>query len=215
MNTGDESQTFIKSETNYNRTLAFVWFHFSDKNRTYYTIYNATSNTMEDPRIISDCSNENYKTKINKYPKSNRLTLTYENINKNIKAYLYNNIDNYNNNLSYFEINASCENINGPAISYYNNNQNYYIYYCFKNCSDEFYKNDSYCLNLERKERKNKIIIYITIAVIIIIVLVISICLYKRYFRKKEEQIITDKGKKTKDEKLMDDILTDLLPSNN
>ena len=44
-----------------------------------------------------------------------------------IKAELYNNIDTIKYNWSSFEINASCENIKGPAISYYNNNQNYYI----------------------------------------------------------------------------------------
>mgnify|MGYP006988967064 CR=1 FL=1 len=40
MNNGDFGQTFIKSETNYNRTLAFIWLHFAGKNRTYFTIFN-------------------------------------------------------------------------------------------------------------------------------------------------------------------------------
>jgi len=115
--------------------------------------------------------------------------------------------------LSSFEINASCENIKGPAILYYNNNQNYYIYYCFKNCSDEFYKNDSYCLNLGRN-RKLKIIIIIV--VIAIILLVISILIYIRYFRKTEEQKFSNKMEQSKkDEKAMKDILAELMPDNN
>ena len=129
----------------------------------------------------------------------------------------YNNIDNYNGNKSSFEINVSCENIKGPAIYYHNNNQNYYfIYYCFKNCSDEFYKNDSYCLNLEKKQKNKIIIICIIIAVIVIILLVISIFIYKRYIRETEEQKFSNKIEQSKkDEKIMNDILTELIPNDN
>ena len=165
--------------------------------------------------IDNNCSSEIYKTKINKFPKSNELAITYEINNKTMRAVLYNNVDNIRYNRFSFELKASCENINGPAILYYNNKQNYYIYYCFKNCSDEFYKNDSYCLNLERKQSSNIIIIYIIIAAIIIILLVISIFLYKRYSRKKEEQKLINKREETKVEKLINDIYSDLLPSNN
>ena len=124
----DYRETFIKSETNYNRTLAFIWFHFSGKHRTYFTIFNITSNTMKDPSWKGNCSSEIYKTKISKIPKNNGLGLTYEIKNKTIKAELYNNINTIKYNLSSFEINASCKNFKGPSISYYNNNQNYYIY---------------------------------------------------------------------------------------
>ena len=216
LNNGDDGETFIKSEINNNRTLAFIWFHFSGKHRTYFTIFNANSNTFEIPGGMSNCSSEIYKTKINKFPESNGLVLTYEINGKEIKAKHFNNIDNIKYNWSSFEINASCENINGPAIFYYNNNKNYYIYYCFKNCSDEFYKNDSYCLNLERKRKIKKIIIYIIIAIIVIIILVISIFLLMRYFRKSNEQILAKKWEESqKDEKIMNDILTELLPNNN
>ena len=100
------------------------------------------------------CLSESYKSKINKIPKNKVIDFIYETNDKEIKAKLYNNIDNYSKEyISPFKINRSCENINGPAIFYYNNNQNYYIYYCFKNCSDEFYKSDSYCLNLVKKAK--------------------------------------------------------------
>ena len=135
MNNGDFGQTFIKSETNYNRTLAFIWLHFAGKNRTYFTIFNISSNTMKMLGKIDNCANEFYKTKINKFPKSNGLAITYEKNGKEIIAEFYNNIDidNYNYNKSYIELNPSCENINGPAILYYNNNQNYYYHssYCY------------------------------------------------------------------------------------
>ena len=217
---GDYRPTFIKSETNYNRTLAFIWFHFAGKNRTYFTTFNISSNTMKYSGYINNnCSIEIYKTKINKFPKSNELAITYEINNNMIRADLYNNIDNIKYNRSSFELNSSCENINGPTILYYNNKENYYIYYCFKNCSDELYKNDSYCLNLERKQSSNRINIYIIItaiaAILVIILLVISIFLYKRYIRKTEEQKLPNKREETKDEKLINEIYSDLLPSNN
>ena len=208
----DYGPNFIKSETNYNRTLAFVWFHFIGKNRTYFATFNTSSNTMENQSWIDNCSKEIYKTKINKFPKNKELALTYETNDTMIRANVYYNIDNYNYNISYFELNASCENINGLAILYYNNNQNYYIYYCFKNCSDEFYKNDSYCLNLERKQSSNNITIYIIIAVIVIILLIISIFIYIKYFRRTKEQIWKQSKK---DEKLMNDFLAELVPNDN
>ena len=240
MNNRDYGQTFIKSETNYNRTLAFIWFHFAGNNRTYFTTLNISSNTMEIPRRIDNCSNEFYKTKINKFPKSNELAITYEINNKEIKADLYNNID-IKYNKSSFKLNVSCENITGPAISYYNNNQSYYIYYCFKNYSDEIYKNDSeeiYKNDTEeiykndsdtheenknpnlpetnRNQSSNRIIIYIIIAAIVLILLAISVFLYIKFCRKTEEQKLANKLQKTKkDEKAINDIISNLIPDNN
>ena len=163
-----------------------------------------------------NCSSEIYKTKINKFPKNNELVGTYEINDTIIIAEIHKNIDNYNDAKSIFEINASCENIKGPAILYYNNNQNYYIYYCFKNCSDEFYKNDSYCLNLGRNRKLKIIIIIIIIVVIVIILLIISILIYIRYFRKTEEQKLSKKMEQSKkDERAIKDILAELIPDNN
>ena len=181
---------------------------------------------MKDPSWKENCSSEIYKTKINKIPKNNGLALTYEINNKMIKAELYNNIDNIKYIWSSFEINASCENIKGPSISYYNNNQNYYIYYCFKNNSDEFHKNDSDSSEENKnpiipepngkQNSSNRIIIYIIIAIIFIILLVISLFLLIKCLRKTDEQKLENKMKKTKkDEKEINDILSELIPDNN
>ena len=165
------------------------------------------------------CSYEIYKNKINKIPKYQEIDFTCENNDKEIKAYLYNSIDNYKYNFTHFNINTSCESIDGPAIEYYNNNQNYYIYYCFKNDSDSNSNEGNSNSNLPepyKKKGSNKIIIYIIIAVIVIILLVISIFIYKRYFRKTGDQKLAKKLKEAqKDEKLMNDILTELIPNNN
>ena len=197
--------SFIKTEVNYNRSLAFVWYHFSSKDITYYIYFNPSVNQIEEYSGSIECSNEIYKNKINKIPKYNEIDFTCENNDKKIKAYHYNSIDNYKYNISPFNINTSCESIEWPAIVYYNNNQNYYIYYCFKNNSDEFHKNDSNSneennnSNLPepyKKKGSNKIIIYIIIAVSVFILLVISIFIYKRYFRKGEDQKLAKKLKK-------------------
>ena len=214
--THERRGTFIKSDINYDRTLAFIWFYFADYNKTYYTTYNISSNTIETQRLINNCSNENYKTKINKIYKNKDIAFSNEINDKKIKVFLYNNVENIGYKRSSFEINPSCENINGPAILYYNNNKNYYIYYCIKNCTDEFYKNDSYCLNLERKQRTKKNIIYIIISIIVIILLAISIFFLIKHFRKSKEEKFEKKWKESKkDEKIMNDFLTELIPDNN
>jgi len=218
---GDYGPTFIKSEINNNRTLAFIWFHFYGKHSTYHTIFDPSSNKFESVHRISNCSSESYKTKINKDYKNNELILIYENNNtKEIKAEHLYNIDNINYKSISFEINAPCENIKGPEIFYYNyhhnKNNNYYIYYCFKNCSDESFKNDSYCLNLERKELIKKIIIYIVIAIFVIILLAISIFFLIRHLRRTEDEKFSNKMEQAKiDEMAMNDILTELIPNSN
>ena len=210
-----QGPTFIKSEINYNRRISFVWFHYSSDQRTYFTTYNASSNKMEHSSTMN-CLSETYKTKTNKILKNKEIDFTCEINDKEIRADIYNNIDDIEfKNLSNIKSNVSCENINGPAIFYYNNNQNYYIYYCFKNCSDELYKNDSYCLNLGKKQSSNSISIYIIIVAIAIILLVISIFIYIRYFLKSKEQKLDKKWKKSqKDNKVMNEILSELIPDN-
>ena len=217
---GDYGPTFIKSEINNNRTLAFIWFHFYGKHSTYFTTFDPSSNKFENLRRNSNCSSESYKTKINKDYKNNELILIYENNDtKEIKAEHLYNIDNIKYKSISFKINVSCENIKGPRIFYYNyhHNQynNYYIYYCFKNCSDESFKNDSYCLNLERKEKTKKIIIYVIISVFAIILLAILIFLLISYIRKTKDQKMPKERNQLKNEKLMNEVITDLLPSNN
>ena len=211
----DYGLTFIKSEINYNRSLAFIWFHISEHNRIYFTTFNLTSNKMENKTYwIYDCSSEIYKTKINKITKNKEITFANEKIDKKTRAEIYNYTDYYKYNRSFLDFITSCENINGLAISYYDN-KNYYIYYCFKNCSDESFKNDSYCLNLERNQRKKEIITYVIIAVIVIILLAITIFLLIKYFKKSKEQKFENKWKESqKNEKVMNNILEELIPNN-
>jgi len=211
----DYGQIYIKSELNYDRRLAFVWFHLSKNHKTYFTIFNASYNTFEDQASFN-CSSEIYKTKTNNIPKNKEIDFTCEIKDKDIETRLYKSIISVEYKNSYLSLNVSCENYKGPAISYYNNKQNYYIYYCFKNCSDEFYKNDTYCLNEERKQTIKKIIIYIIITVIAIILVVILIFLLIRYLRKTKEEEFENKWKETqKEDKAMNDILTELIPNNN
>ena len=61
---GDYEPTFIKSEINNNKTLAFIWLHFYGKHSTYFTTFDPSSNKFESVHRISNCSNESYKTKI-------------------------------------------------------------------------------------------------------------------------------------------------------
>jgi len=51
---------------------------------------------------------------------------------------------------------ASCENINGLSKLHFNDNKNYLIYSCFKNCSDKNYENDTYCINQKEKEKEEE-----------------------------------------------------------
>ena len=208
---------FIKSQISYNKSLAFIWFHLRKNNRTYFTSFNISSNKFDLATYYQNSPSEMYKNKFNKIPKNKDIFFARDFIDKKIKISLYYNIISYEKyNSSKFDLNISCENVNGPKILYYNNNQNYYIYYCFKNCSDESYKNDSYCLNLEKKQKIKRIIIYIVIAIIVIILLAISIFLLKRHFKKTEDQKLENQWKESqKDEKAMNDILSELLPNNN
>ena len=216
-NVDEWDNTFIKSQISYNKSLAFIWFHLRSNNITLFTKFNLSSDKLDDPAYYSNSPSEIYKNKFNKIPKNKDISFARDFIDKEIKISLYNNIiSNKKYNISYFDLNISCENVNGPKISYYNNNQDYYIYYCFKNCSDESFKNDSYCLNLEKKQKIKRIIICIVIAIIIIILLAISIFLIIRLFKKTKEQKFENQWKKSqKYDKAMNDILTELIPNNN
>ena len=207
----DNNQTFIKSEINHNRTLALLWFNDGDYS-TYFFIFNITLNTFIHNNFIK-CSDETYGTKIYKNSKTNEITFACakSDNNKNVEINLYKN-EIYNTTLK-FNINISCENIVGPRIFYYDNSQNknnYYIYSCFKNCSDEFYKNDSYCIAEYERQRANNFIIYIIITVVILILLGILFLIL--YLRRKKDDKYSEKSKS--DEKLMDDIKPALMPNN-
>ena len=73
---------------------------------------------------------------------------------ENLQILLYNKTNNLTND-SYI-INISCENDNELSKLYFNDNKNYLIFTCFKNCSDKKYEKID-CLNKrENKEKKKK-----------------------------------------------------------
>ena len=78
----DYGNTFIKSEINYNRSIAFVWFHLYSNHKTYFITFNISNNTMENPSSFN-CSIEIYKTKINKIYNNKEIDLAC-NINDKI-----------------------------------------------------------------------------------------------------------------------------------
>jgi hypothetical protein len=211
----DNNHTFIKSEINFNRTLALVWYNDGESRTSFFT-FNITLNKFSKNNFIK-CSNVSYETKIFKNNNVKEITFACakNDNNEKVEINLYKN--EIYNNASKFNVSTSCENTIGPQIFYYNNSQNknnYYIYSCFKNCSDEFYKNDSYCININEKQRTNSLVIYIIISLVIIIVL--GVLLVIIYLRKGKDAQSRDNSEKSKnDEQLMDDIKPDLLPNNN
>ena len=211
----DNNHTFIKSAANYNRTLALVWFN-DGESETYFFTFNITLNKFTRNNFIK-CSNETFGTKIYKNNNVKEITFACANSinNEKVEINLYKN-DIYNI-ISKFNVSISCENTIGPQIYYYNNSQNknnYYIYSCFKNCSDEFYKNDSYCININEKQGTNSFVIFIIISVVILIILVIiGVVIYLR--NGKDEQSGGNYKQTKNDEKLMDDIKPNLIPNNN
>ena len=104
---------------------------------------------------------------------------------------------------------ASCEKINGLSKKYFNDNKNYYLYSCFKNCSDKNFENDTYCIKI--KAIRIIIIVIITIIVIIILSVFIRVKVF-RYWRKHKFERDWERGKK--DEKLMNDIMEDIMGNN-
>ena len=126
-----------------------------------------------------------------------------------------------------FSINASCEYKSGLSRVYFNDDKNYYLYSCFNNNSNQSYSDENYGNNNkninnssnikedeEKIENNNTIVILIIIIVsliIIIILLMIIVIKYKTLFKKKSFEANWKKGKE--DEKLMKEIMTDLLPN--
>ena len=210
----DNNHTFIKSEINFNRTLALVWYNDGEYRTSFFT-FNITLNKFSKNNFIK-CSNVSYETNIFKNNNVKEITFACakNDNNEKVEINLYKN-ETYNIT-SKFNASISCENTIGPQIFYYNNSQNknnYYIYSCFKNCSDEFYMNDSYCININEKQRTNSFVIYIILSVVILIALVILV--WVLYLRKGKDTQSRDNSEKSKnDDKLMDDIKPDLLPNN-
>ena len=109
-------------------------------------------------------------------------------------------------------ISNSCENNNKLSKLYFNDNNNYLIYPCFKNCSDKKYENDTDCLNKREKEenkKSNTILIIIIIAIIITLIIAFTIIIII-YFKNNKFERKWKKGKE--EENLMKNIISDLIP---
>jgi len=208
--------TFIKSEINNNRDLAIVWWNFKGNNQTRYYIYNMTEEKVKDyifsSKMPNTCINKEYGTRINSFPTKDQISFSCVIKDENVQVLFYNKTNFLKSTNVPYLLEASCENKNGLSKLYFNDNKNYYIYSCFKNCSDKSYENDTYCLNIE-KEKRNKMIILIVIIIVIIIALLIALfIIFRKYKQKTKLQRDWEKGQK--DDKLMNDIMTDLLPNN-
>jgi len=225
----------IKSELNNNRNLAIIWWNFKDNNQIRYFIYDLSYmvhlyktsslhyNSIEDLyswEINNTCNSREYELRINTFPFKDQITFSCRIEDENILILLYNRTNLMNDS---YIINNSCENNNKLSKLYFNDNNNYLIYPCFKNCSDKKFENDTDCL-IKREKEENKrieeeneeqnkksntimIIIIITIIIILIIVFIIIIIIY---FKNNKFERMWQKGKE--DENLMKNIISDLIP---
>ena len=208
--------TSIKSEINNNGTLAIIWWNYKGNKQRRYFIYKIDNDNQNYRNYYSSdvrntCINEEYGV-INIFQTKNQIAFSCVIQDKFVQVLLYNKSD-LNSTYDFYMLYASCENINGLSRLYYNDNKNFYIHSCFKDCSDKNYENDAYCLNIKREEenkKRKKIIIAIIIIIFIILLLIASIFIYRRYKNRFERN--WKKGQK--DEKIMKDIMTDLLPNN-
>ena len=154
--------------------------------------------------VPNTCIREEYGG-INIFPTKNQFVFSCLIQNDFTQILLYNK-DNLTSTNDYYLLYTSCENINGLSKLNFNDNKNYYIYACFKDCSDKKFENDTYCIN----KRRTTIIIVISIIITIIILLIVSFIIYRKYKSRFERN--WKKGKEN--EKLMNDIMTDFLPKN-
>ena len=206
--------TSIKSEINNNGTLAIIWWNYKGNKERRYFIFKISDESYYHGSldVRNTCINEEYGT-INIFQTKNQIAFSCEIQDKFVQVLLYNKSD-LNSTYDFYMLYVSCENINGLSRLYFNDNKNYYIHSCFKDCSDKNYENDTYCLNIKREEenkKRKKIIIAIIIIIFIILLLIASIFIYRIYIKNRFERS-WKKGQE--DEKAMKDIMTDLLPNN-
>ena len=196
----------IKSEINKNKTQIIVWWNFHNYNQTRYFIYdlNIINQNFSSFAVPNTCIREE-NVGINIFPTKNQFVFSCLIYNEFTQLLLFNK-DNLTTTNDYYLLSTSCENINGFPKLYFNDNKNYYIYSCFKDCSDKKFENDTYCINKRRKT----IIIVISIIIAIIILLIVLFILYRRYKSKFDRN--WKEGKEN--EKLMNDIMTDFFPKN-
>ena len=225
----------IKSELNNNRNLAIIWWNFKGNSQIRYFIYDLSYmvhlyktsslyyNSIEDLyswEIPNTCISREYELRINVFPYKDQITFSCRIEDENIQIILYNRTNLMNDS---YIISNSCENNNELSKLYFNDNKNYLIYPCFKNCSDKKFENDTDCLNKREKEenkrneeeneeenKKSNTIMIIIIIAIIIILFVAFIIIIIIYFKnnKFERQWLKVK----EDENLMKNIISDLMP---
>ena len=159
--------TSIKTEINDNRTLAIVWWNFKGNNQTRYFIYDLTkmlflykfndmysfsSEYLNSWKMPISCSNREYEERISVFHNKNQFAFSCTLEIENIQILLYNKTNLMND--SYIE-NVFCENNYELSKLNFNDNKNYLIYKCLKNCSDKKFENDTDCLN-ERENEEEK-----------------------------------------------------------
>jgi len=143
----------IKTEINNDIKKVIIWWNLEGDNQTRYLIYSLYN--MEDlysSKMPNACINSKYEPRINVFPYKNQISFSCTMEDKNIQIFLYNKTDLMND--SYIK-NVSCENNDELSKLYYNDNKNYLIYPCFKNCSNKIYEKDIDCLNKKRDEENN------------------------------------------------------------
>ena len=145
--------TSIKSELNKNESLAIVWWTFKGDNQTRYFIYDLSYmiyiyhyhtvykilEHLYSCMMPNTCIKREYEKSINVFPYKDQIAFSCAIEDEKIQIFLYNKTNLMNE--SYIK-NASCENNNELSKLYYNDNKNYLIYPCFKNCSEKKYANE-------------------------------------------------------------------------
>ena len=214
----------IKSELNNNRNLAIIWWNFKSNSQIRYFIYDLSYmvhlyktsslyyNSIEDLyswEIPNTCISREYELRINVFPYKDQITFSCRIEDENIQILLYNRTNLMNDS---YIINNSCENNNKLSKLYFNDNKNYLIYPCFKNCSDKKFENDTDCLNKKKKEenKKTNTIMILIIIAIIITLFIAFIIIFIEYFKNNKFEKKWQKVKE--DEKLMKNIISDLIP---
>jgi hypothetical protein len=99
------------------------------------------------------CVNNEYEERINVFPYNDQIAFSYTIEDENVQILLYNKTDLMNDS---YIINVSCENNDEFSKLYFNNNKNYLLYPCFKNCSNKIYENDIDCLNQKGDEENEE-----------------------------------------------------------
>ena len=226
----------IQSELNNNRNLSIIWWNFKGNNQIRYFIYDLSymihlyktsslyNKNIEDLyswEVPNTCISREYEVRFNIFPYKDQTAFSCRIEDENIQILLYNKTNLMNDS---YIINNSCENNNKLSKLYLNDDKNYLIYPCFKNCSNKKFENDSDCLNKrenednkrseEENDNENKkrymIMIIIIIAIIITLFIAFIIIIIIKYFKNNKFERKWQKGKE--DEKLIKNIIDDLLP---